>query len=158
MPARSPKVNAKAAEQLRALGERIRTQRNRLNLNATVSAEAAGMSRITWYRIEKGEPSVTMGAWINAATVVGLALEILDAQWESGAKGDWIPARIPLADYPELKKLAWHARDAKYLSAREALDVYERNQRHLDPDAMTAEETRLIESLRIAFGHAGATP
>lgn len=158
MPAKSPKVNAKAAEQLRALGERIRAQRNKLDLNATVSAEAAGMSRITWYRIEKGEPSVTMGAWITAATVVGLTLKIQDAQLESDARRGWIPARIPLADYPELKKLAWHARDAKFLSAREALDIYERNRRHLDPNAMTAEETRLIESLRVAFEHAGAAP
>lgn len=158
MPAKSPKVNAKAAEQLRALGERIRAQRHMLDLNATVSAEAAGMSRITWYRIEKGEPSVTMGAWITAAAVVGLTLKFQDAQLERDARLDWIPARIPLADYPELKKLAWHARDAKFLSAREALDIYERNRRHLDPNAMTVEETRLIESLRIAFGHAGAAP
>ena len=46
-------------------------------------------------------------------------------------------------------------RDAEVLSAREALDIYERNQRHLDVDAMTSEEAQLIDALRKAFGHAG---
>ena len=38
------------------------------------------------------------------------------------------------------------------LSAREAMDIYERNQRHLDEDAMAPEEARLLAALRIAFG------
>ena len=45
-----------------------------------MAAEAAGMSRITWYRIEKGEPAVTMGAWMNAVTVVGLALDAMTSE------------------------------------------------------------------------------
>lgn len=158
MPAQSPKVPPETAQELRVMGERIRAQRKELDLNATVAAEAAGMSRITWYRIEKGGPSVTMGAWMNAVSVIGLTLEILDTEFQSNDRRDWLPARIRLSDYPELKKLAWHARDASYLSAREALDIYERNQRHLDPDAMTAEEAQLVDALRMAFGSASGTP
>lgn len=154
MPAKNPKVTAKTAQRLRALGGRIRAQRKNLKINATVAAEAAGMSRITWYRIEKGEPAVTMGAWINAMTVVGLTLDIQDVDSKVPDRHGWIPARIRLADYPELKKLAWHVRDAEFLSAREALEIYQRNQRHLDPDAMTPEETQLLDALRMAFGHA----
>ena len=158
MPAKSPSITAENADRLRVLGERIRARRKNLGINATVAGESAGMSRITWYRIEKGQPSVTMGAWISAATVVGLSLDILDTQIEKSAGGDWIPARIPLADYPELRKLAWHARNAKYLSAREALDIYDRNRRHLDTDAMTPEERQLVGTLRTAFGRSKNAP
>lgn len=158
MPAKNPEVTAETAHRLRVLGGRIRAQRKKLKLNATVAAEAAGMSRVTWYRIEKGAPAVTMGAWFNAVTVVGLTLDIPGTEITGADRRGWIPARIRLADYPELEKLAWHVRDAEVLSAREALDIYERNQRHLDPDAMTPEEAQLLDALRTAFGHVRNTP
>lgn len=152
MPAKNPKITEETARRLHALGEQIRARRKHLDLNATVAAEAAGMSRITWYRIEKGEPAVTMGAWINAATVVGLSLGITEPDTGQVGQRGWVPARIRLADYPQLEKLAWHVRDADTLSAREAMDIYERNQRHLDREAMTPEELQLLEVLRQAFG------
>lgn len=152
MPAKNPKITEKTARRLQALGERVRARRKHLDLSATVAAEAASMSRITWYRIEKGEPAVTMGAWINAATVVGLTLDITEpGKGQVGQRG-WLPVRIRLADYPQLEKLAWHVRDVDTLSAREAMDIYERNQRHLDQEAMTQEELQLLEALHQAFG------
>jgi len=157
MPAKNPKITKETAHQLSVLGGRIRAQRKKLKLSATVAAEAAGMSRITWHRIEKGEPAVTMGAWFNAVTVLGLILDIPGTESAEADRQGWIPARIHLADYPELKKLAWHVHGVSDLSAREALDIYERNQRHLDPDAMTPEETRLLNALRIAFGLSEST-
>ena len=157
MPAKNPKITKETAHRLSVLGGRIRAQRKKLKLNATVAAEAAGMSRITWYRIEKGEPAVTMGAWFNAVTVLGLTLDIPETEITGTDRRNWIPARIRLADYPELEKLAWHVRGADVLSAREAMDIYERNQRHLDLDAMTSEEARLLDALRIAFGLSGKT-
>lgn len=152
MPAKNPKITKETAHQLNVLGERIRAQRKNLKLNATVAAEAAGMSRITWYRIEKGEPAVTIGAWFNAVTVLGLTLDIPETDTAKTDRRGWIPARIRLADYPELKKLAWHVQGTDVLSAREAMDIYERNRRHLDEDALTPEEARLLAALRIAFG------
>jgi hypothetical protein len=152
MPAKNPKITKETAHQLRTLGERIRTQRKKLKLNATVAAEAANMSRITWYRIEKGEPAVTMGAWFNAVAVLGLILDIPGTEKAKADRSNWIPARIPLADYPELNRLAWHVGGTEYLSAREAMDIYERNQRHLDHDAMTPEEAQFLNALRTAFG------
>jgi len=158
MPSKSPVITADTAAQLRALGERIREQRKKLKLNATVAAEAAGMSRITWYRIEKGEPAVTMGAWMSAATVVGLALQIPQFETTQAGRSGWIPTRIRLTDYPELEKLAWHVRDAEVLNAREALEIYERNARHLDPDSLSPEEAQLLVALRDAFGNSGTAP
>jgi DNA-binding XRE family transcriptional regulator len=157
MPAKNPEITTEMARQLQALGGRIRVQRKKLDLSATVAAEAAGMSRITWYRIEKGEPAVTMGAWINAVSVVGLSLDIPDAENTGVARRGFIPARIRLADFPLLKKLAWHVREAEALSAREALDIYERNRRHLDLDAMTPGEAQLLDDLRKGLGHASNT-
>jgi DNA-binding XRE family transcriptional regulator len=153
MPSTNPKITRETARRLSVLGGRIRAQRKKLKLNATVAAEAAGMSRITWYRIEKGEPAVTMGGWFNAVTVLGLTLDIPETEMAETDRRGWIPARIRLADYPELKKLAWHVHGADDLSAREAMDIYERNQRHLDVDAMTPEELQLLNALRTAFGH-----
>ena len=71
MPSPAPIVPEQCTAQLQALGEQIRAQRKALRLSATVTAEAAGLSRVTLHRIEKGEPSVTMGAWCNAMAALG---------------------------------------------------------------------------------------
>ena len=54
------------SEKLTALGQKIRSQRKALRITATATAEAAGMSRVTLHRIEQGEASVTIGAYLNA--------------------------------------------------------------------------------------------
>lgn len=65
MPAKSPANPSAVAEQLAALGARIRAQRKALRVSATALAEAAGMSRVSVHRIEQGEPSVTIGAYLS---------------------------------------------------------------------------------------------
>jgi hypothetical protein len=64
----------------------------------------------------------------------------------------WIPARIRLIDYPQLKQLAWQVHGAETVSPKEAWDIYERNWRHLDESALTVNEQQLIDALRVAFG------
>jgi transcriptional regulator with XRE-family HTH domain len=59
-------------EQLAALGTRIRARRKALKVSATALAEAAGMSRVSVHRIEQGEPSVTMGAYLNVLAALGM--------------------------------------------------------------------------------------
>ena len=56
------------------------------------------------------------------------------------------------ATYPELARLAWNRDPARPIPAQEALDLYEANWRHVDRDALTAEERALIESLARRFG------
>ena len=113
MPAAAPHVAEPAAIKLAALGERIRAQRKALKVSAVDAAEAAGMSRVTLHRVEAGEPSVAMAAYIGAATAVGLELELVDPRERSAGKpgkgrGDRpFPSRIRLADYPQLQRLAW---------------------------------------------------
>ena len=59
MPAATPPVADPVAVKLAAIGRRIRAHRKQLGINGTTAAEAAGMSRVTLHRIERGEPSVT---------------------------------------------------------------------------------------------------
>lgn len=70
--------SSEAALNAVAVGRRIRAHRKQLGVSATSAAQAAGMSRVTWYRLEKGEPSVTMGAYLSALSVLGLELAVLD--------------------------------------------------------------------------------
>jgi transcriptional regulator with XRE-family HTH domain len=157
MPARSPLVAASVATKLAALGERIRERRKALKVSAVDAAEAAGMSRVTLQRIERGEPSVTMGAYIGAATAVGLELELVDprepARGKGGARGKpAFPARIRLADYPQLKRLAWQLHGVTTLTPEDALGLYERNWRHVDTAALEPAERALVNALAQHLG------
>ncbi len=145
MPAKSPPIGDVLAPQLRALGERIRAHRERQKVSATVTAEAAGMSRVTLHRIERGEPSVTMGAYLSAIDAVGLELKLRDPQTPP-AKGGIasLPERVRLAEFPQLKSLAWQLHGIDELSPTDALNLYERNWRHIDRASLEPAERALL--------------
>ena len=155
MPSPAPIVPEQCTAQLQALGEQIRARRKALRLSATVTAEAAGLSRVTLHRIEKGEPSVTMGAWCNALAALGMSLQARTGTQEPPAtapdRAGWIPARVALADYPQLRALAWQVHGTETLTPAEALGIYERNARHLDMEAMPPHEKALLDALRLAL-------
>ncbi|APW36772.1 XRE family transcriptional regulator [Rhodoferax koreense] len=154
MPSKPPIVTDACTAQMKALGAQIRNQRKALRLNATVTAEAAGVSRVTLHRIEKGEPSVTMGAWCNAMAALGMVLQarnVADIHAASPDRTGWIPVRVALADYPQLRNLAWQVHGTDTLTPVEALGIYERNARHLDLNSMSAEEQALLQALRLAL-------
>jgi len=144
MPAKAPLVSPQVATQLEALGARIRAQRKQQKVSATDAAEAAGMSRVTLHRVERGEPSVTMGAYLSAMSAVGLSLEVREPE---AAFKTALPAVVRLDDYPTLKQLAWQLPGVEELSPAQALDLYERNWRHLDRESLTPNERRLIQTL-----------
>lgn len=159
MPAKSPAPPSVVTEQLAALGARIRAQRKSLRVSATALAEASGMSRVSVHRIEQGEPSVTMGAYLNVLAALGMtfsAAAVGDEASENTADdmAGWLPARVRLADFPALKQLAWQVQGVDELTPREALGIYERNWRHLDEAALLPRERNLIDALRLAFGGA----
>ncbi len=111
------------------------------------------MSRVTLHRIERGEPSVTMGSYLSVIDALGLALDLRDLK-ESRSKGRLrtLPRVIRPADYPQLKKLAWQLDEEQELSPAEALEMYERNWRHVEPALLVARERRLIKLLLESFG------
>ena len=158
MPARSPALTHSTAEALIAIGQTVRARRKSLRISAVAAAEGSGISNVTLFRIEKGEPSVTMGAYMAVFVSLGLDVKVgrpeaAEPLVAAGRRG-WIPARVRLADYPVLQQLAWQVHGAPELTPREALDIYERNWRHIDPETLAGAERALIDALRTAFGGA----
>ncbi len=157
MPAKLSVESEGVASSAVDVGQQIRARRKALGVSATTAAEAAGMSRVTWYRIEKGVTSVTLGACLSALSVLGLDLKIIKAslygQYPAGDSdaSESIPVQIVLADYPQLKQLAWQVQGVDALSPREALSIYERNWRHVDAEAMEPHERNLVAALRQIF-------
>jgi hypothetical protein len=134
MPARPPVIIDATAKKLESLGRQIRAHRKSLRVSA-----------------------VTMGAYLNAMAALGLDFGIVTPPNPASNVSDdnrkgWIPARIHLPDYPQLKQLAWQVHGTDELTPVEALDIYERNARHLDFTAMEPRERHLIDALRLAFG------
>ncbi|HEU4773664.1 MAG TPA: helix-turn-helix domain-containing protein [Lysobacter sp.] len=139
-----------------ALGRAIRDRRKALRISMVAAAEAAGFSKVTWYRIEKGEDTVAIGYWLQALAVLGLEARIVDPgapRIDAPGSDDRLPVRIRLAHYPQLARLAWQVRAGiAELSPREALGLYERNWRHVDQDALRPDEQALITALRRVLG------
>lgn len=135
---------------LARLGARLRAARRRQKVTMVAAAEAAGMSRVTLHRIERGEPTVAIGAWAAAASALGLSLDLVDPKAPRAAAR--LPARIRLGDYPQLEKLAWQLKGVADVAPREALDLYERNWRHVDQAALSPHEAELIDALTRRFG------
>jgi len=61
-------------------------------------------------------------------------------------------AVVRIADYSELKDLAWNRAD-ELIPAKEAFQLYERNWRFIDLAHLDARERELIERLKIEFGN-----
>ncbi len=141
----APSITPPQPEVLARLGERLRALRKQQKVSATAAAEAAGMSRVTWHRIERGEPSVAMGAWISAGAALGLSLDWTDPAAPNVLQP--LQDRITLADFPQLRQLAWQQPGVQELTPQEALALYERNWRHVDRQALTLREIALIQAL-----------
>lgn len=159
MPAANPALSELTAQAIVALGAAIRAQRVALGISSVAAAEAAGVSRVTLHRIEKGIPSVTAGAYAAVLGALGMRLGVLAGddppRQQDAARRGWLPARVRLADYPKLRELAWQVHGTPELTPREALDIYERNARHIEPGSLAPAEQNLIEALRQALGADG---
>ncbi len=148
MSAASPHVVGAQLALLASLGARIRDRRKGLRVTAAACAEAAGVSRVTLHRVEAGNPSVTIGAYVNVAAALGLQLLIplLEAP-------DAKPTTVKLLDYPALRALAWQTDAGTEVTETEALNLYERGWRHLDRDALTDAEKLFIQHLADTYSH-----
>jgi transcriptional regulator with XRE-family HTH domain len=74
--------------QLADLGERLRLARARRDIGTELFAERMNVSRETLRRLEKGDPSIAIGTYVRALSVLGLAGDIdsLAADDELGRK------------------------------------------------------------------------
>jgi transcriptional regulator with XRE-family HTH domain len=160
MPAKAPLTPETVRHTLALIGGRIRDRRKRLRISANAAAQAGGMSRVTLHRIEKGEPSVTMGAYLTVMAALGMDTdiagktdgELAGTDTQKATPNKPLPARIVLARYPQLAALAWHAPGAVDVTPEEAFALYERNWRHVDVEAMDADEKDLLDQLAQIIG------
>lgn len=67
----------KFTQLLEEMGENIKLARKRRKLTAIQVAERAGIARSTLYFVEKGDASVSMGAYFNVLRVLGLQNDFL---------------------------------------------------------------------------------
>ena len=58
------KLMPQSVERLEILGDQIKLARLRRGISVNLTAERAGVSRATVWQIEKGSPSVSMGAYV----------------------------------------------------------------------------------------------
>lgn len=148
MPAASPYTSPEQQADLERLGARLRERRKALGVTVVACAEAAGVSRVTLHRIEAGNPSVTIGAYVNVAAALGLHLvvPILDAPAAE-------PATITVGDYPGLRTLAWQTDAGTTITEAEALNLYERGWRHLNQETLTDHEKAFIQHLADTYSN-----
>lgn len=154
MARRSLQVIEDIDEAIKALGLQLRERRKALGISSVTMTEAAGLSRMTLHRVERGEAGVAMGAYMSVVAALGLKLELEERKKrkQTRAENFELPQKIRIDDYKQLKRLAWQIKKNKTISAKQALDLYERNWRHVDKKAMEPEERRFLEALLAAFG------
>ncbi len=70
---------------LRRMGKNISDARRRRRIAMALMSERCGFSRITLSKIEKGDPSVSMGAYASALFVLGMSehlVRVADASYD----------------------------------------------------------------------------
>lgn len=72
MPRTIPTLFPTATRQLTSLGERLRVARLRRRYSAESVAKRAGVARGTLYRVEEGDPGVSIATYASVLRVLGL--------------------------------------------------------------------------------------
>ena len=72
MPRTTPTLFPTATRQLASLGERLRVARLRRRYSAESVAKRAGVARGTLYRVEEGDPGVSIATYASVLRVLGL--------------------------------------------------------------------------------------
>lgn len=78
MKKRNTVLLPRAQKTISVLGENIKLARLRRKFSAEQVAERADISRPTLVSIEKGNPNVTIGAYVKVLSVLGLENDILE--------------------------------------------------------------------------------
>lgn len=76
MPSKSPVIFPSESRQLSSFGERLRLARKRRKLSTAIIASRTGVSRTTVYKVEAGDPSVTLGTYLRVLSALGLDSDI----------------------------------------------------------------------------------
>ena len=99
MPTPSTTLYPNARRALAALGQRMKDARLRRRFSSETVSARAGISRVTLSKIEAGEPSVTMGNYLQVLVVLGLDKDI-----ETVATDDEVGRRLQDAGLPHRQR------------------------------------------------------
>jgi len=122
-----------------ALGGALRRARQRAGLTQLQLAERARMPRQKLIQLEQGRPGVAIAAYAAALDALGLEIELR-------------PRQIRITDYPQLRRLAWNRPGDEFIDEGDALALYERNWRLVEPQRMPPEEQALLDRLVQRYG------
>lgn len=137
---------------LAILGQKILLQRKKLKVAAESVALAAGISRVTLHRIEKGEPGVNVGALFSVINALGMTLNLQGVDDQKTVQPDKINlSKIAIKNYPQLKNISWQLREDAVLNAHEAKGIYERNEKYIIFTDLSESERELIRQLGVEF-------
>ena len=78
MPRKTPSLPLPVGRVLRKLGADIREARLRRRIQTAVMADRVQVSRPTLWKLEKGDPSVGIGAYATALYVLGMVDRLAD--------------------------------------------------------------------------------
>lgn len=97
MPKPTLNVTPAVRRELRNLGTRIRSARALRRLPMELVAQRAGTTRSTLYRIERGDPNVRIGSYMQALQALGLLKGFGDVQDALGKRlvAELLPKRAP---------------------------------------------------------------
>lgn len=70
-------IYPKMAKTLAMMGEQIRLARLRRKISVDTVTNRAGISRSTVWKIEKGDPSVSIGAYTRVLNAIGMMDDLL---------------------------------------------------------------------------------
>lgn len=160
MPAKAAPLTDHLQQLWTTVSDRVRDARLRRNLTAEQVAREAGITRVTLNRLEKGDPSVTVATFLRVLDSLQLSGDIAGVAEDSANRtvGERLPPRrlpaaIRLDAYPQLREIAWHlAADRQTVTPEEALELYERNWRHVDQERLQPKERALIKRLTDTVG------
>ncbi|MNL57022.1 hypothetical protein D3C87_1805550 [compost metagenome] len=92
-----------------------------------------------------------MAAYFSVALALGLKIGLISSLPPKEDKAPKLPKKIRVSSYKQLKKLAWQLDKNHELSPQEAMNLYERNWRHVDLKTMDTKEKAFLDNLLRAF-------
>lgn len=145
----------------KALGHQLRRARLAHHITQEDVATRAGISVRALQQLEAGAGS-TLATCLQVLEALG-RLSIFDALISAADVSPTQPppkraprkdtqAPIRIADYPQLRLIAWNRKPDTILDPQQALALYERNWRHVETESLKPEEKKLIERLVKTIG------
>ena len=95
---------------LRKLGHDIKDARRRRRITMAIAAERASISKPTFIRVERGDPSVSMGSYATVLYVLGMADRLGDL---AASKNDPVGLQLEEENLPQRIRVAHRTKRTK---------------------------------------------